>query len=53
MYVGIHYDEEQKEYLVNGVPLDPNKLYSVATSDFVSGGDTGIRILPRRKRIRR
>jgi 5'-nucleotidase-like protein len=41
LYVGIHYDDEQKEYLVNGVPLDPNKLYSVVTSDFVSGGDTG------------
>lgn len=39
--VGIHYDEEQAEYVVNGVPLDPNKLYSVVTSDFVTGGDTG------------
>jgi hypothetical protein len=41
VYVGLRYDEEQGEYLVNGVPLDPNKLYSVVTSDFVSGGDTG------------
>jgi len=41
VYAGIHYDDERGEYLVNGVPLDPNKLYSVVTSDFVTGGDTG------------
>ncbi len=41
VYVGIRYDEEQSEYLINGVPLDPNKLYSVVTSDFLGGGDTG------------
>jgi hypothetical protein len=41
VYVGIRYDDEQNEYLVNGVPLDPNKLYAVVTSDFVSSGDTG------------
>lgn len=39
--VGIHYDSERSEYLVNGRPLDPAKLYSVVTSDFVTGGDTG------------
>jgi hypothetical protein len=41
VFVGIRHDDEQNEYLVNGVPLDPNKLYSVVTSDFVNGGDTG------------
>jgi hypothetical protein len=29
------------DYLVNGRPLDPNALYSVATSDYISLGDTG------------
>lgn len=29
------------EYLINGKPLDPNALYTVASSDFIALGDTG------------
>ena len=29
------------DYLINGRPLDPNALYTVATSDFIALGDTG------------
>ncbi len=38
---GITFDAEHGEYLIDGIPLDPKKLYSVVTSDFVGGGDTG------------
>src|SRR5205823_10390362 len=33
--LGIQFDPDHNEYLINGVPLDPTKLYSVATSDFM------------------
>lgn len=39
--VGITYDAVDKEYFIDGDRLDPTKLYSVATSDFIGGGDTG------------
>lgn len=39
--IGIRYDSDHSEYVVNGRPLDPGKLYSVVSSDFVTGGDTG------------
>jgi hypothetical protein len=39
--VGITFDSAHGEYLINGNRLDPTKLYSVATSDFIGGGDTG------------
>ncbi|HET6844311.1 MAG TPA: 5'-nucleotidase C-terminal domain-containing protein [Candidatus Angelobacter sp.] len=39
--LGISFDSERGEYVINGLPLDPNKLYSVATSDFLEAGDTG------------
>jgi hypothetical protein len=39
--VGITFDSAHGEYLINGLRLDPNKLYSIATSDFIGGGDTG------------
>jgi hypothetical protein len=29
------------DYLINGRPLDPNALYTVATSDYIALGDTG------------
>jgi 2',3'-cyclic-nucleotide 2'-phosphodiesterase (5'-nucleotidase family) len=45
VYVGIRHDDEQDEYLINGIPLDPNKLYSVVTSDYISAGDTGFKDL--------
>jgi hypothetical protein len=30
-----------KQYLVDGAQLDPNRLYTVATSNHISAGDTG------------
>ncbi|HET9399743.1 MAG TPA: hypothetical protein VFO34_02230, partial [Candidatus Acidoferrales bacterium] len=39
--VGIVFDSAHGEYLINGLRLDPTKLYSIATSDFIGGGDTG------------
>jgi hypothetical protein len=30
-----------KQYLVDGTQLDPNRLYTVATSNHISAGDTG------------
>ncbi|MBZ5533507.1 MAG: 5'-nucleotidase C-terminal domain-containing protein [Acidobacteriia bacterium] len=39
--LGIDYDSDRKEYKVNGLALDPNKLYSIATSEFIAMGDTG------------
>jgi hypothetical protein len=39
--LGIRYDAGRKEYLINEVPLDPGRLYAVATSDYVGVGDTG------------
>ena len=39
--VGITFDSAHGEYLIDGNRLDPNKLYSIATSDFIGGGDTG------------
>jgi len=39
--VGITYDAAHAEYLINGNRLNPTQLYSVATSDFIGGGDTG------------
>jgi hypothetical protein len=39
--LGVRFDAVRSEYIVNALPLDPNKLYAVATSDYVSAGDTG------------
>jgi 5'-nucleotidase-like protein len=39
--VGITFDAAHGEYLIDGNRLDPSKLYSVATSDYIGGGDTG------------
>lgn len=39
--LGITYDPENSEYIVNGLPLDANRLYSVVTSDYLGAGDTG------------
>ncbi|MBZ5694561.1 MAG: 5'-nucleotidase C-terminal domain-containing protein [Acidobacteriia bacterium] len=41
VYVGIRHDADRDEYLVNDVPLDKNRLYVVATSDYIGVGDTG------------
>ena len=40
--VGIDSDPTKSvEYLINGKPLDPGALYTVATSDYIALGDTG------------
>nr|HEV7954113.1 5'-nucleotidase C-terminal domain-containing protein [Candidatus Acidoferrales bacterium] len=39
--VGITFDAAHNEYLIDGIQLNANKLYSVATSDYIGGGDTG------------
>lgn len=38
---GVRFDADRSEYIVNGLPLESNKLYAVATSDYVGAGDTG------------
>lgn len=35
------FKDENKNYVVNDVPLDPGKLYSVVTTDYIASGDTG------------
>jgi hypothetical protein len=39
--LGIFKDAVTKNYVVNGIPLDDNKIYQLATTDFISQGDTG------------
>ncbi len=41
VYVGVLYDQATQKYFINGEPLDENRIYSVATSDYVALGDTG------------
>jgi hypothetical protein len=38
--IGIDYDDASAKWYVNGAPLDPNRLYTVATTDFIAFGDT-------------
>jgi len=39
--LGIKSDGFKDSYLINDVPLDPNRLYSVAATDYFALGDTG------------
>jgi hypothetical protein len=39
--LGIEKDAISQQYYVNGAPVDPNALYTVAVSDYISLGDTG------------
>jgi 5'-nucleotidase, C-terminal domain len=39
--LGIKADGFKDSYLINDLPLDPDRLYSVATTDYVALGDTG------------
>lgn len=41
VYLGVTFDSERREYIINGMPLDSSKLYAVATSDYIGAGDTG------------
>ena len=38
---GIRLESNSGQYLINEVPLDPARVYAVATSDFIAAGDTG------------
>jgi 2',3'-cyclic-nucleotide 2'-phosphodiesterase (5'-nucleotidase family) len=39
--LGLTLDPDGKTLVVNGATVDPNKLYSVATTDYLAYGDTG------------
>lgn len=39
--IGVRLDPKTKNYIINELPLDENKIYAVATTDYVSAGDTG------------
>jgi 2',3'-cyclic-nucleotide 2'-phosphodiesterase (5'-nucleotidase family) len=39
--LGIRPDPDTGEYFINEVPLDTNRVYAVATSDYIGVGDTG------------
>lgn len=38
---GVYRDVGREEYRINDEPLDPGRLYTVATSDYIALGDTG------------
>ena len=40
-FIGVRFDSKSKKYIINELPLDDNKIYAVATTDYVSAGDTG------------
>lgn len=40
-FVGVRFDTKTKKYIINELPLDEKKIYAVATTDYVSAGDTG------------
>lgn len=39
--LGIREDADNKQYLVNEVAVDPERLYTVVTTDYIGAGDTG------------
>jgi hypothetical protein len=39
--LGVKHVAESDEYFINEIPLDTTRLYAVATTDFISAGDTG------------
>jgi 5'-nucleotidase, C-terminal domain len=39
--VGARYDADRDRYLINELPIDDAKTYTVVTSDYVGAGDTG------------
>jgi hypothetical protein len=43
--LGITKDPITDEYIVNELPLDPKRIYAVATTDFIAAGDTGYPVL--------
>jgi len=40
-FIGVRFDSKSKKYIINELPLDDKKIYAVATTDYVSAGDTG------------
>jgi hypothetical protein len=38
---GMRHDSARDEFLINEIPVDKNRIYSVATSDYIGAGDTG------------
>jgi 5'-nucleotidase-like protein len=40
-FIGVRFDSKSGNYIINELPLDDNKIYAVATTDYVSAGDTG------------
>ncbi len=43
--LGVFKDEDTKAFVINGKPVDDKRLYLVATTDFLSAGDTGYEAL--------
>ena len=43
--LGIFSNPVTKEKLINEAPIDDNKLYAVATTDYIAAGDTGYSML--------
>lgn len=39
--VGARHDPDRDQYLINEVPIDDAKIYTVVTTDYLSTGDTG------------
>ena len=40
-FIGVRFDSKSKKYIINELPIDDKKIYAVATTDYVSAGDTG------------
>jgi hypothetical protein len=41
IYLGMTEDPASQQLMINKSPVDPNALYTVASSDFIEPGDTG------------
>jgi len=39
--VGARYDADRDQYLINEVPIEDAKIYTVVTTDYLGAGDTG------------
>jgi 5'-nucleotidase, C-terminal domain len=41
VYLGIRHDTDHDIYYVNDLQIDPNRIYTVVTTDYIALGDTG------------
>jgi hypothetical protein len=41
LYLGMTEDPKSQQLMIKEAPIDPNALYTVASSDFIEAGDTG------------